>query len=78
MRKSSDGVENRRSSKELPGITPPARPEADRTAKGAETAPVPRQSIEVHIEALVLHGFSQADRRPIADAVEREDRKSVV
>ena len=72
MRKSSDGGENRRISKELPGITPSARPAVDRTAKGAETASVPRQSIEVHIEELVLHGFSQADRRPIADAVERE------
>ena len=29
-------------------------------------------SIEVHINELVLHGFPAADRRPIADAIERE------
>lgn len=29
-------------------------------------------SIEVHIGELVLHGFSHADRFPIADAVEQE------
>jgi hypothetical protein len=34
--------------------------------------PVRSPSIEVHIEELVLHGFSQADRRPIADAIQRE------
>jgi hypothetical protein len=31
-----------------------------------------RQNIELHIEELVLHGFSPGDRRGIAGAVERE------
>lgn len=30
------------------------------------------QTIELHIQELVLHGFAPADRRPIADAIERE------
>ena len=30
------------------------------------------QSLEVHIEELVLHGFAPGDRRSIGDAVERE------
>ena len=30
------------------------------------------QSVELHIDELVLHGFSPADRYPIADAIERE------
>lgn len=74
MRKSSDAVVNRRRSNEKPDISPPARPAATPPAKGAVTAPVPKRSIEVYIEELVLHGFSQADRRPIAEAVERELR----
>lgn len=28
--------------------------------------------LELHIEELVLHGFAQGDRYPIADAIERE------
>lgn len=31
-----------------------------------------RQNIELHIEELVLHGFSPGDRHRIAGAVERE------
>jgi len=31
-----------------------------------------RQNIELHIEELVLHGFSPGDRDGIAQAVERE------
>ena len=31
-----------------------------------------RQNIELHIEELVLHGFSPEDRHSIAGAVERE------
>ncbi|GKS56838.1 hypothetical protein YTPLAS18_03650 [Nitrospira sp.] len=72
MRNSSGRVLNRNSSNGVSGISPLARPAAGLTAKPVETAPSPRRSIEVHIEELVLHGFSQADRRPIADAVERE------
>jgi hypothetical protein len=30
------------------------------------------RTVEVHIRQLVLHGFSHADRRPIAEAIERE------
>jgi len=29
------------------------------------------QSFEIHIEELVLHGFSSADRHPIGEALER-------
>lgn len=72
MRKSSGGGLNRDSANGLSGISPPARRAAGRTVNPAETAPAMPRSIEVHIEELVLHGFSQADRRPIADAVERE------
>jgi len=36
-----------------------------------KTPPRPR-SIEVHIGQLVLHGFTYDDRRPIAEAIERE------
>jgi hypothetical protein len=32
----------------------------------------PQPAIELHIEALVLHGFSPADRARIATAIERE------
>ena len=31
-----------------------------------------RQNIELHIEKLVLHGFSPGDRHRIAESVERE------
>ncbi len=31
-----------------------------------------RQNIELHIEELVLHGFSPGDRHSIAEAVEHE------
>lgn len=30
------------------------------------------RALEIHIDELVLHGFSPGDRYPIADAVERE------
>lgn len=30
------------------------------------------QEVEVHIDELVLHGFSPGDGRPIADAIENE------
>ncbi len=32
------------------------------------------RSIELHVGELVLHGFSQADRRPIAESIEHELR----
>jgi hypothetical protein len=32
------------------------------------------RAIEVEIRQLVLHGFNQADRQPIAEAIERELR----
>ncbi|MBX3234560.1 MAG: hypothetical protein KF814_00290 [Nitrospiraceae bacterium] len=72
MTQGSGGGMNRNSSNGLSGIRPLVRPAAGLIAKPVETGPSPRRSIEVHIEELVLHGFSQADRRPIADAVERE------
>jgi hypothetical protein len=34
--------------------------------------PNSRQSVELHIDELVLHGFSPSDRYPIADAIQRE------
>jgi hypothetical protein len=33
------------------------------------------RSIELHITELALHGFAQADRRPIAESMERELRR---
>ena len=42
--------------------------------RGSEFAPKPSRSIEIHINELVLHGFAHADRRPIAESVERELR----
>lgn len=69
MKTHSDRVANRRNSKRPFGSRSLAPPAAGLTGKPAAAAP---RSIEVHVEELVLHGFSQADRRPIADAVERE------
>lgn len=71
MKKSSGGILNPKSSR-LSGSSPLVRPAAGFVAKPAVAAPAAPRPIEVHIEKLVLHGFSQADRRPIADAVERE------
>lgn len=36
-----------------------------------------KQNIEVHIEELVIHGFSPGDRHGIAGAVERELAKLI-
>lgn len=72
MKKNSDRVPERGSSHGSFGLTPLTRPATGLTAKLTEVAPAAPRSIEVHIEELVLHGFSPADRRPIADAIERE------
>jgi len=40
--------------------------------RGPNGALRPQSSVELHIEELVLHGFSPSDRFAISDAVERE------
>lgn len=40
--------------------------------KAHEMSPATPRHVEFHIGELVLHGFSPADRRPIADALEAE------
>lgn len=60
---------------DAPAPTPLPRNAAasgNRQAAIGKPRSVSSRSIEVHIDELVLHGFSQADRRPIADAIERE------
>jgi len=39
---------------------------------GRQSAVIPPQAFEVHIEELILHGFSGGDRYRIAEGVERE------
>jgi hypothetical protein len=39
---------------------------------GSNIRPASSPSIEIHIRELVLHGFAHADRRPIAEMIERE------
>jgi len=62
-------------SREMRAASLPTRPFAERLqTRGSEFAPKPSRSIEIHINELVLHGFAHADRRPIAESVERELR----
>ena len=56
-----------------------SRPGSARDSSGESAAPALRLSspreIEVHIEELVLHGFTARDRWQIGDALERELRE---
>src|SRR6266487_2046782 len=49
----------------------PRRPEASAPDLRNDNRP---RSIELHINELVLHGFAPADRRPLAESIERELR----
>jgi len=50
--------------------SPAARGRRHRGMPGSESSV--RPSVELHIEELVLHGFSPVDRYTIGDAIQRE------
>ena len=47
-------------------------PQLENTSLGRQSSLVTRDSIKVHIEELVLHGFVPGDRRQIAHALQAE------
>lgn len=61
-----------RATQHEPVPTPHATPSVDSAVSALGTAAPSARSIDLHIDELVLHGFSPTARQPIADAVARE------